>query len=244
MPTVSSAELASHWGVGRSYLSALRKARSMPEFASLEAADTWRNLHAPPKRREKTTTTTNPKESGEGGAEPAQGGARAAETESAARVRPPAEVIDVRQFLRAGEDFDGLMIQQALEVAQVAHGLYLQACQSGEPTRVALALKNWTDAAERAAAARTRFLDLQERSKTVVSIDTVLNIVGQQLEGLRALLLRFGSRVAADANPADPSLAQRIVDAEVDRVFARIASADAVVREETVAAAAQYAEAG
>ena len=227
MPAPKPSEIARHWGVRPSYVSNL-KARGMPVFESLEAADVWRAEHAPARGRRNTSFATTPTtlegmpaaphECGEGHRKP---------------PRQPPAMIDITRFVAApGTDFDALMVQQAETAVQVAHGLYLEACASQEAVRISAALKNWNEAARCAADIRERFMGLQEKAKLLAPIDRIMDVVGQQLQDLRNFLVDQGARIAPDANPTDPALAKRIIDGDVDQVFARISAIDSAVREE------------
>lgn len=149
----------------------------------------------------------------------------------------PVERIDTAVFLAApGTDFDSLMVKQAETTVQVAHGLYIRACETGDPSRISAALKNWNEAAEVVAKRRADFLGVQEKARNLLPVDRAMDIVGRQLQALRMALLRAGDRCAADANPGDPALAKRVFDAEVDRILARAADAESTITAEIAAA--------
>ena len=232
MSAIRPVDLARHWGTGRGYVSNLRK-DGMPEFESFEAADAWRAEHAPARARRNASRSATSTEAGtppeppfENNNNPRQG-----------RVVAPVEPVDVAAFIAAaGTDFDSLMIRQAEATVQVAHGLYLKACERQDPIAIAQALRNWNEAAEVVARRRADFLGLQEKARSLLPIDKAKDIVGRQLQALRLALLRAGDRCAADANPSDPARAKRIIDAEVDRILARAADAESTISGELAAA--------
>lgn len=231
MPAIRACDLARHWGTGSSYISMLRQRRNMPEFETFEAADAWRAVNAPAKRR---APRSDP-----GSTEPVAGFEERVENNNNNRhdKTPPSPPIDTREYLApAGTDFDELMLRQAEQVAQVAHGLYLRACSRGDPGTIAAHLKNWSEAGRYAKDLREKFMELQERSRMLISIDKVMDIVGQQLQDLRLALVGLGERIAVDANPENPVLAKQVIDADVDRLMARITMGEAAIREETKAA--------
>lgn len=232
MPTVKPAELARHWGVGPSYVSNLR-ARAMPEFESLEAADLWRLEHCPPRARRNTPRdiATSPERAAGGGGNPLR------DNHNPPQGRAPLEPIDTSQFLVApGVDFDALMVQQAENTAQIAHGLYIKACERQDVVAIAGSLRNWNEASRQAADIRERFMGLQQKSKLLAPIDKIMDVVGTQMQEVRLLLNGMGTRIGTDANPADPALAQRTIDAEIDRVYAQMATAAEEIQDKAAAA--------
>lgn len=230
MPTVKPAELARHWGVGPSYVSNLR-GRGMPDFESFEAADLWRLEKCPPRARRNgrcSATSTAP-------------GVVVVENSpqhhnNTGQGRAPLEPIDTRQFLAAaGADFDALMVKQAEDTAQIAHGLYLKACERQDVVAIAGALRNWNEAARQAADVRERFMGMQQKAKLLAPVDKIMDVIGVQLQEVRLMLTGMGARIGPDANPSDPSLAQRIIDAEIDRVFAQLATATEEIQDKAAA---------
>lgn len=233
MSAIRPVELARHWGTGRGYISNLRKTAGMPEFETFEAADAWRAEHAPARARRTSSRSATSIETERGGGE----NASLSHHNNARVERAPVEPVDVATFIAAaGTDFDALMIRQAEATVQVAHGLYLTACSRQDPVAIAQALRNWNEAAEVVAKRRTEFLGLQEKARSLLPIDKAKDIVGRQLQALRLALLRAGDRCAADANPADPALAKRAIDAEVDRILARARDAESTIAGELAAA--------
>ena len=190
----------------------------------IEEADAWRAVNAPPKVGKSVA-----------------GLGETAEKQRASSLLSPqilkkrerSRLIDVKSFIETGEDFDQLMIGHAENVPQVAYGLYLLACQEGAPGEISAATKNWHEAAKAGAAIRTEFLDLQERTRALIQLDIVLDIIGTELQAVRAALLKLGERCANDANPQDPGKARTVIDAAVDRIFTQMSSIAERVQKET-----------
>jgi hypothetical protein len=236
---INHAELARHWGCSAPYVSKLVKTKAMPAFVSLAEADAWRSVNAPARHSAKTAPQDSNKNGIEGeknialdpNTTTATGTTPAAETANAPKCSAPntvsggGEIIDVTCYITRGVDFDELMLRQAEDAAQVAHGLYLRACAGGNPTAISAALKNRTDAADAAAAVRKRFLEIQEQARSLISIDEVMDTLGTELQAWRAAMLKLGERCANVANPADPALAKRAIDAGVDQAFQKLESA-------------------
>jgi hypothetical protein len=91
-------------------------------------------------------------------------------------------LIDVEKFIRNDKDFDSLMIEHAERVPQIAFGLLELKQRTGVPTAIAAATENWGQATKTAAAVRERFLDLQERTRALIQLDQVMDIVGTELQ--------------------------------------------------------------
>lgn len=230
---VKKSAIAAHWGVSAPYVTKLGKSpeaggKGMPEFFSLEDADAWRALNAPRKSPQPlaqksaeagkknagfsvTTSTRNKGGRGTGTDEPTAG------TDEEGR---PA--IDVASFVRRGVDFESLMIEQAEQVPQIAFGLYQLACTRGYVSEISGANRNWHESAKASAQVRAAFLDLQERTRALIQLDTVMDIVGTELAAVRNSMLRLGERLGPSANPANPSLACDVINAGVDRIFAQL----------------------
>lgn len=222
-------DLARHWGCSRAYVRKLVIGKGlpvnpagMPAFTSLEAADAWRIEHAPGR---KAYDTSAKKE-----ADAAEKTARFSDTTTAAGTttegRAPAqptgngaEFIDVEKFIRRDRDFDSLMVEQAERVPQIAFGLLELKQRTGVASTIAAATDNWQQAAKAAAAIRTQFLDVQERTRALIQLDQVMDVVGTELQALRTNLLKLGERAGPKANPENPALAQAAIDAAVDLVF-------------------------
>lgn len=225
-------DLARHWGTGRGYVSNLRR-NGMPDFESLEAADAWRTENAPPRGRRIASPSATSTAMGVAAGKTSFGN----NNNASERRREPPEMIDTAAFLvRATDvDFDALMVRRAEDAALVADGLYRRACALGDPVRISGALKNLNEATRHAADMRERFMGLQQSAKLLAPVDKILDVIGTQLKEVQLLLTGMGARCGPDANPADPLLAQRIIDAEIDRIFAQLASAEAVIRDEAAA---------
>ena len=248
------ADLARHWNVTSAYITKLVKTNGLPltadgkvAFLSLEDADLWRAVNAPPRRAKSespppapsvdsmenldgatekiappnptTTTTEQNAAPAAGGGETARGAAGGEKSLPANKRQPEAEIIDVTRFIRRDVDFDALMIQQAEGVPQVAHGLYERACAIGSANEIAAHLRNWHESSKAAGAVREKFLEIQERTRALLPLDEVMDVVGMELQQARSLMIKMGERIAAAANPQDPALARRVIEAAVDGVF-------------------------
>lgn len=137
----------------------------------------------------------------------------------------PPEVIDVRAFITPGADFETLMISQAEEVPQVARGLFMRACARGNPSEISAANRNWHESAKSAYAVRADFIELQEKTRALISIDDVRDVLGTELQAGRSAFLKLGERIAGKVNPADPLAAKAIIDAAVDEIYLRLDAA-------------------
>lgn len=138
----------------------------------------------------------------------------------------------MRRFVRTGGDFEAIMLGQAEEVPQIAYGLYIMACQSGNAVQIANATSNWSDAARHSAEVRKRYLEVQEKTRALIPLDLVMDIVGTELQSLRALLDAFGERYGAKANPADPTAGRVAIDEGIDEIFRQMDAAPVRVRGE------------
>jgi hypothetical protein len=255
---IRKADLARHWRVSPPYITKLVKKKGMPCFTDLASADAWRAVNAPPKPSNQkpieasmengieadkkiavfSGTTKAPESKQAPGPESASGTPQGLPP----NTNPPAEVIDVLAFIRTDKDFDALMIEQAERVPQIAYGLFLRASNRCNPAEIAAANKNWHESAKAAAAVRGEFLSLQERTGTLIPLDRVMDIVGTEMQALRAALAKFGERCGPIANPADPLLAQRAIDAGIDRLLQLMVSVESRAAKElappaTIAAA-------
>lgn len=229
---VKKAELARHWHVSPPYVTKISRpiaegGKAMPEFVTLAEADNWRAVHAPPK---------NPRPSGQGLGEnltvaskknvgspvtttartPPQGGTVTTTPTTAPRN------VDVESFIRRDTDFDSLMIEQAEHVPQMAYGLFRLACSGANSAEISAAAKNWHEAAKASASVRGGFLELQEKNRALLPLDEVMDILGIELQAVRVAFLKAGERIASAANPADPALAQRIIDAYIEKILAQL----------------------
>lgn len=235
MPTVKPAELARHWGVGPSYVSNLR-ARAMPEFESLEAADLWRLEHCPPRARRAAgcaaaaaTPATHPEQPGD----PAK---TYSGINNPPRGRAGPEPIDTSKFLIEGiTDFDAWAVKVSEESVMRASGLLAHACDRNDVVAIKGAQQNLNEAMANAAKNRERFMGLQQKAKLLAPIDKILDVVVVQLQEVRLLLTGMGTRIGPDANPSDAALAQRTIDAEIDRVFAQMDTAVEAIKDKAAA---------
>jgi hypothetical protein len=242
---IKPSDLAHHWGCSAANVSNLVKRHGMPRFTSLAEADAWRAVHAPARKRpesspkngveggEKTrgvlppTTGTTANRNTATSAGPAFGG-----KQSAADGAGAPERIDVAQFIDRNADFDALMIEHAEQAPQIAFGLLKRKMADGEPGAISAATKNWHEAAKAAADVREKFVALQRETRALIHIDDVESVVGQDLQEIRTQLVRLGVKIGPTANPANPELATRVIDAAVDRITARFAGVRERVRAE------------
>lgn len=195
---LSGKALAEHWGCSDAYVSKLRHKHGMPEFATPEEADVWRARF-----RQRSNVRSE----------------RAPTSPANAEV-PPDEPIDVEAVLAAaGGDFDAAMIKHAEEVPILAYALYQAAIRRGNDALVSVRVKNWGEAAKQAGLVREKFLEIQEKTRALIHLDEVLNVLGTELQALRVAMLKLGERHAAAANPENPPLAKAVIDAGVDAVF-------------------------
>jgi hypothetical protein len=234
---IKRAEIARHWGVSPAYVTITLKRHGAQdlEFDTLEAADRWRAVHAPPNPKRasdralfagehdqsssKNQAETAEKNRGLPGttarAPKAQGGAGENNTGSGGAR----DTVDVSSFVTRDGDFDAVMLRQAEEVPQIAYGLYRRACERGDSVEIANATRNWNDAAKASAGVRKEYLEIQEKTRALIPLDLVMDIVGTELQPLRVLMLKGGERFGPRANPADPVLAQNIINEFIDGVF-------------------------
>ena len=243
---IKKADLARHWKVSPAYVTQLfgRWQKKNPgaaelTFASLDEADQWRAIHAPPKpanEARRTVFAGKPSQSSpEKPAETAEKTRESSRTPQTAGQKPAGaggdntdastpspDIIDVETLITRGGDFDELMLRQAEEVPQIAYGLYRRACARGAAAEIANATKNWNDASKAGHAVREKFLEIQEKTRALISLDVVMDIVGTELQGVRARMLKLGERNASKANPENPALARAVIDAAIDEVFQAI----------------------
>lgn len=226
-----------------------------PAFTSLPEADAWREEHAPPRKSAKASekngtevgeknarisdTTSGGTDNQEQDAESAAGIPAAGEPGSATfagkRQRAPVgtlPLIDVEKFIRTDKDFDSLMIEHAERVPQIAFGLLELKQKTGVPTAIAAATENWGQSVKAAAAVRERFLDLQERTRALIQLDAVMDIVGTELQALRSHLDKLGDKIGALANPENPTLAAGVINTAVDRIYELMEQVEAAARKE------------
>jgi hypothetical protein len=233
-----------------------------PAFTSLAEADAWREEHAPARKSREssekigidpagknarvsgttsdgTEETTASEDFTLEGTRPGeripQDGEPGSATFAGKRARAPMgtlPLIDVEKFIRNDKDFDSLMIEHAERVPQIAFGLLELKQRTGVPTAIAAATENWGQATKTAAAVRERFLDLQERTRALIQLDQVMDIVGTELQSLRSLLDKLGDKIGAAANPADPALAASVINAALDGIYERMEQVESAARKE------------
>lgn len=190
-----------------------------------------------------TTTTAAPKGAAPAGftLEPDPAGPAATAKSRAAAARallakpappppPPPEVIDVASFVAKQADFDALMIEHAERVPQITYGLLVRASGRGEPGAISAATKNWHESAKAAADVREKFIAIQRETRALIPIDDVENVVATELREVGKFLRKLGTRAGPAANPADPVLAVRVIDAAVDELLALFAATVARTR--------------
>lgn len=236
---IKRAEIARHWGVSPAYVTMTLKRHSggALQFSSLEEADRWRSIHAPPKPSSESRRAFAGEQSpSHAPVNPAKNRVDSSTTPNVAHAQvhahgphattpPPAPAymphapLDVQSFVAAGGDFDSVMLRQAEEVPQIAYGLYRLACGRGDSVEIANATRNWNDAAKASAGVREKYLELQEKTRALIPLDLVMDVVGTELQPIRVLMLKGGERYGARANPGDPSLGKTIFDEFIDGVF-------------------------
>lgn len=247
MGPIRKADIARHWKVSPAYVTILLRRRRPPggpdiTFLSLEEADAWRAVNAPPNpaseiRRqssskigvddaEKKSRTQNhpPQDSinnGNGGGNGGIGGG-----DASGGIGGGAIDINALTGADTDVDFDTAMIRHAEAVPRVAYGLYIRACAGGNAVEIANATRNWAEATKQAAVVRERFLAVQEKSRALIPLDLVMDIVGNELQPLRSLLLTLDERCAVAANPADPAQAKAAIRNGVDDVFRAMSTAE------------------
>jgi hypothetical protein len=232
-PILRTRDLAEHWGTSRAYVSKLKRSysaggKSMPDFFTLADADKWRSMNAPPERKRGGSQSQRENETAEKNPEPIE--------HPTPKYSTPEEQIDVNSFVDTEEEFDVLMIRHAEEVPQICFGLYKLAAERGDLGALANRVRDWGEATKQAAAVRSRFLDIKQRTGELIPLDVCLNVVGITLGGIRSGMLRLGARAAREANPEDPSRAQKAIDHEVDRIFSMAGPAEERIRRELIAA--------
>lgn len=206
---VKAANLARAWGVSRASVSRW-VARGMP-LSSMEAAEAWRAVNAPPRRRRSVE----------------------AEADRSAAANGVVPLVDVSRWVQVSEDFEGDQVKAAEKVAQLAYGLYQEAVERrAGPTEIQFALKNWHEASRRGAEVRREFMALQKERRDVIEVDFAREVVGRELSELRARMVSMGRRLGPDANPEDPALAAEIIDRDVDRIMTLMSAAEGVLEQE------------
>lgn len=189
----------------------------MPAFEDLgaehpsrfAAADAWRAVHAPPRvHRIQTPVASAPADSSDGGREEGEAG-------SGGRI-------DVERFDVKVDDFDGWAVKSAERMHKIAVGLYEEACARGDSVAIANATRNLADVARRSKQIREDFAKLRERARETINIDRAADLVSLAMNLFIRRATGMGQRLGILANPQDPALAQRVIDAELDRLFAQV----------------------
>lgn len=229
---IKPSDLAHHWGCSPSNVSNLVKRKGMPAFTSLAQADEWRAVHAPLRKQ--------PENSAKKDAEAGKKNARVSVTTSGTTTKDappeqksaeepwpppplPPERIDVESFIDPAADFDGLMIKQSAELPQIAYGLLKRKMAGGDPGAISAANRNWHETSKAAADVRERFVSIQKETRALIQIDDVFDVLGSELQEIRKALSKLGERYGPLANPDNPALACRVIDAGVDAAFSKYA---------------------
>jgi hypothetical protein len=250
--TISPADLARYWGCSPANVSNLTKRKGMPAFTSLREADEWRAVNAPI-RKQRQTEVNPPESSPKKSAEVAEKNAYSGDTTTPAnsdepataqtgelpldarapsvdrkgrdsgRTSEPVERIDVERFISRDGNFNELMIRHAEELPQIAYGLLKLKTSAGEPGAIAAATRNWHEASKAAADVLEKFVALQKETRALISIDEVEDVVGTELQEIRTGLIKLGERAANAANPDNPQLAKKVIDAAIDDLLAKFA---------------------
>lgn len=240
---IKRAEIARHWGVSPAYVTITLKRHGGAdlEFATLDEADRWRAVHAPAKpagaSKRAMFAGEHPQSSPENTAEDGEKNrglpGTTSEPSRSTRGRggnngnSHGARLNVSAFVSADDDFDAVMLKQAERVPQIAYGLYELACGRADSVEIANATRNWNNAAKASATVREKYLEIQERTRALIPLDLVMDIVGTELQAVRSVMLKLGERYAARANPADPTLAKAVIDEAVDAVFSALANVEA-----------------
>ena len=200
--------IAQHWGVSKARVSQLmnRPENPMPKFKTLEEADTWRALNL---RLRSSLNRANQPEKNRVQTQPQQPANNNAPSASAT-------IVDIKPFLDRPGDYETNMVRDAEQMPYIARGLFDRACGNLNIGEIMATLKIWSEAADKASAARAAFLALQERKRNLISLDEVMDIVGTEFQAIRSVLLKLGARVGPRANPADPKLAETAINDAVD----------------------------
>jgi hypothetical protein len=135
-----------------------------------------------------------------------------------------------------GADFLQTMIRQSEAMPQIAHAAYLRAVARGNSAEISAAIKNWHESMKAAAAARDEFITQQEKLRELLPLAPVLDVLGSELQALRTRLLKLGELIAKAANPGDPELARKAIDAGVDEIFAQMSAIEQRMPKEIEAA--------
>lgn len=229
---IRKADLARHWKVSASYVTKLGRTKGMPDFLSLAAADEWRALYAPAVATLEIarTSPTPPISTPAAASAPpvSQDVPPDAEAEGGEKKRhqpTPLEAIGQEQldaFCAIDGTFEETMIRRARRNALIAGGMCERAFAAGLVTHVAAWGDRFNDQAETARKLTTGYLELQEKAAVLVPIDTVMDVIGTELQQLRGYLQKFAARYGPKANPDNPILAASVIEAGVEEIFRQI----------------------
>lgn len=224
---VKKADLARHWKVSPSYVSKLIRTKGMPEFETLAAADEWRSIYAPTKPAlEVARTSPAPHEklppTGENSPTPPLPSPQVHQPTSLEGLSQK----DLDAFCVIEGTFEETMIRRARRNALIAGAMCERSVALGLVSHVAVWGDRFNDQAETARKLTASYLDLQEKANVLVPIDTVMDVMGTELQQVRTVLQKFGGPLSVKLFPNDPSAAasaKALIDAEVDnQVFRQI----------------------
>jgi len=178
----------------------------MPKFESFEEADAWR-----------AANVGRPRGAGSD--------ARQEERARADGVALCDSKISIDALLNnlmgewQGREFESVMLEQSERVPKMAYAVYVLAVESGSPTAIEKALKNWSEAAKQARICRNDYLELQKKTRMLLHLDEVRNVTGGVFQEVRRRFDSLGDVCGPGANPGNPELAKDVINAEVDNVY-------------------------
>jgi len=133
---------------------------------------------------------------------------------------PAMDILDDMESIES--DFDGVMVEQSKAVILLAFNAFKAAAHSGHATNIANALKNWSEAGKTAAGIRERFLEIQKQERTLVDVDEVLSVVGEEVVEWKRLFTTLGDRLSGRVSPEVAEL----INEEIDTVFKNMGRAE------------------
>ena len=207
-------DIARAMGWNKSYLSGERF-KGMPDFYAMEDFKAWYAATSP---------RAAPMNAG-GEVSVVGGGTDGREKKTPVDGKGGRPYFDLARWDVDPEDFDIETVKRAERVVSTAYGLFELASETGDVAAAFGAVKNFGESVKQASAAKASYLDMLERQGKLLPLDDVMDVVGGVLTELRGQISRLGARVAASANPGDPALAQRVIEAEADRIFESVESA-------------------
>lgn len=178
------------------------------EFADTAAADAWRAANCPPR-----VTVTN--------APPPAPTPRQVYAPEAPSGDGYSDADTPLPNIPSGGSFEARVLAQADAIVDTAY----QQVQTAPPTAVAIALRNWSEAAKQGSAAKAQVQALQIEQRELLRLDDALECVSVLLQSVRRRILKLGERAAAAANPSDPAVAKAAIDREVDMLLAELGGA-------------------